>query len=265
MEKLKRIEKKLLSQDTFQIDIMDVLSESIVERAINKKKLDEEHNGSLKSYLNNLNQKGFVKIQLIPRRRFGSSSKPAGAIVTVDFQKQKKMDQNFGFGLNGVSGLGMPEIMDGLAARRENQFLKSQLEELKRDLRDEKEAKSRWRDKAESLQRSNDIFEVRQNTEKEPSALDKLIEGLAANPSAIPALIGAFKGSGLNSPAAAIAAPSAYSEIQNALIEMIVQLPDEICNDLATLISRIFENDKNFITDLRKLIETPNLKKVENG
>jgi hypothetical protein len=172
-------------------------------------------------------------------------------------------------GLNGAFGLGMPEILDGYAAKRENEMLKEQIRQLQQDYKEERESKQKWREKATKFERENERHVYKEDIQREPSAFDKLIEGLAANPSAIPALIGAFRGNpaGLNSPQQpepqTIDPLENYSEMQRALCETIGQLPDALCADLATIIARIAEPDEPFKKELIKLLKNQNLKKVE--
>lgn len=78
-----------------------------------------------------------------------------------------------------------------------------------------------------------------------------------------------FKGGGLNGPnvqnAQIVDTLEGYTDMQRGLCEMIAQCPDSFCEELATLISRVAEPDKVFIKELKKLLETPSLKAVQNG
>ena len=278
MDNLKEIQNKLKARASYHLHIIDVISGSVFQKGIDQTFLDENHKGSLPEYLVTLKAKGYQKVQLMPRLKNGSSSKPAGATVTVDFT-QNNQPTNTGqsitpphtqsFGLNGAMGLGMPEIMDGYAAKRENEMLKEQLRQLQADFKEEKEKKSVWRDRAEKAERKNERFSYKEDIQREPSSLDKLIDGLAQNPSAIPALIGAFKGSGgLNAPqpqqTQIINPIEGYTDWQKQVVEMLQHCPDNFCEEIANLITRVSEGDKKFINELQRLLETPNLKKVEN-
>lgn len=273
MEKLNQLQQKLKARATFQLDVMDCVTEKYYAKAVNQAMLDEKYNGKLIDYLNSLKNAGLTKLQLIPRIKNGSGSKPGGIFVTVDFttpQNPAPSPQITNPGLNGSFGLGMPEILNGMTAQRELEIVKENYRKLEQDYRDEKEAKRKWRDKAEKYSRENERHQYKEDIQREPSAIDKLIDGLAQNPSAIPALIGAFKGSaGLNSPNPSLPQVvdpfEGYTELQRALCETIGQLPENLCEDLATLISRISENNPIFNKELKKLIETPNLKAVKNG
>lgn len=276
MEKLKDFQNKLKSRAAFQFNVIDCVSEKIVAKDINQEFLSKNHGGSLPEFLESLNKKGFIKIQLMPRLKNGSTSKPGGANITVDFSKPPAQNKGteaspqmpITSGLNGTFGLGMPEIMDGYAAKRENEMLKQQIRQLQEDYKEERESKRKWREKATKYERENERYIYKEDIQREPSAFDKLIDGIAQNPQMIPSLIGAFKGGGgLNSPQsenAQIVDPlENYSELQRALCETIGQMPDSLCNDLAEIISRIAEPDKEFIEGLKKILKTPNLKKAE--
>jgi hypothetical protein len=277
-EKLKKFIENLKGRPAFQFNVIDCVSEKSVAQAINQDFLNKNFSGNLVEYLESLRKKGFQKIQLVPRLKNGSTSKPGGPSITVDFNVPASTSQNnvaaippqmqIPTGLNGSFGLGMPEIMDGYAAKRENEMLKQQIRQLQEDYKEERESKRRWREKATKFERENERHVYKEDIQREPSALDKLIDGIAQNPAMIPSLIGAFKGSGgLNAPqhqqAELIDPLENYSEMQRALCETIGQMPDTLCNDLAEIISRIAEPDKEFIQGLKKLLTNPHLKKAE--
>ncbi len=282
MEKLNPIIEKLKSRPAFQLDIMDCVTDKVFQRAVNQVYLDKNHSGNVLLFIKSLQTKGLREIQLIPRLRNGNTSKPGGASVTVDLTgstpqnngtsatSQAPTQTPFFAGLNGAFGLGMPEILNGMTAERENVMLRDQIKQLTADFKEEKESKRKWRDRATDYQRTNDINKIKETTIKESSAVDKLLDTLASNPAMIPQLLGAFKGGGLNSPNVQDTQVSnpfeGYSEMKTALCEMIGQCPDSLCEDLATLISRVAEQDKVFIKELSRLLQTPNLKKVaDNG
>jgi len=282
MEKLKPFIEKLKSRAASQFSVIDCVSENYIAKAINQAYLDKNYNGSLVGYINSLQAKGLQKIQLLPFRKNGSSQKPDGPAVTIDFKNpsadtaqnnvapappQMQMQP----GLNAASfGLGMPEIMEGYAAKSKYEMLLTQFQTLQADYKEEREKRKKLSDKIFELTRENDQHSWEKTTVKEPSAIDKLLDTLAKNPTMIPQLMGAFKGGGgLNSPQpqeVQIAdSLDGYTEMQRALCEMVGQCEDALCEDLGTLISRILENDKVFNRELKKLIETPNLKAVKNG
>ncbi|MDP2687526.1 MAG: hypothetical protein Q8O62_09905 [Aequorivita sp.] len=286
MEKLKNFQEILKSRPAFQLDVMDCVTEKVFQKAVNQVYLDKNHNGSLPAYLQAMHVKGLQKILLTPKLKNGNSSKPFGAPITVDFTEGSPPAQNgvtsapvpqqmpvYPAGLNGAFGLGMPEIMDGFAAKRELEIWKMNCAKFEKLFEDEKEKRKKLTDKVSELLRENDKYSWEQTTEKEPSKFDKIIDGIFANPSqTIPALMGAiaqFKGGGLNAPNtqnAQIVDPlEGYSDMQRALCDMVGQCPDSFCEELATLISRVAEPDQSFIKELKKLLETPNLKKVQNG
>lgn len=283
MEKLKPFIEKLNTRPAFQLDVTDCKSEKVYQRAVNQVYLDKHHGGSLVNYLNAIHAKGLEKIQLLPRLKNGSGSKPGGISLNVDFGAGSSTAKNndtpaevppqmqIPQGLNGgMFGLGMPEIMDGYAAKRE---LASKIEDYNRLLNEYKEEKQKrqdLRDKLEKAERKLERYGYKEEIQREPSAIDKLIDGIAQNPAMIPQLIGAFKGGGgLNAPntqnAQIADSLDGYTEMQRGVCELVGQCPDEFCDDLATLISRVFENDKVFNKELKKLIETPTLKNVQNG
>lgn len=280
MDKLKDIQDKLKTRPAYQLDIMDVVTDKTFQRAVNQEYLNKHHGGNLGNFLQSLKEKGLQKIQLVPRIKNGNATKPGGAYRTVDFTGTPKntataapsfLAMPAASGLNGAFGLGMPEILDGYAAKRENEQLKEQLRQLQQDFKEERESKRKWREKAEKADRENERYEYKEEIQREPSVIDKILSGLAENPASIPALIGAFKGGiGLGNPSphqeAQIVNPlEGYTEMQTALCEMIAQCPDSFCNDLATLIARVSEEDESFIRELKKLLETPTLKKVESN
>jgi len=283
MEKLKPLINKLKARAASQFSVMDCVSENYIAKSINQAYLDKNHNGNLVDYINSLHKKGLQKIQLIPFRKNGSSQRPDGPALTIDFNTSADTAQNsvapapqqtqMPAGLNAAAsfGLGVPDILDGYAAKRELEALKELHRQLTADYKEEKQKKSELRDKLEKAERKLERYGYKEDIQREPSAIDKLIDGLAQNPAMIPQLIGAFKGGGgLNAPqpqeAQIMDTLEGYSDMQRALCEMIGQCPDNFCEELATLISRVAEPDKKFIAELKKLLQTPNLKKVsENG
>jgi hypothetical protein len=278
MDKIKELQEKLQQRPAFQLDVMDCITEKVYQKAINQAYLNKNHGGSLPEYLQAIHKKGLQKIQLMPRLSNGNSSKPGGSAVNVDFTASTPQNnvtavpqQTMMPGLNAAAsfGLGMPEIMDGYAAKRELALKNEQFNQLLADYKEEKSKKTELRDKLEKAERKLERYGYKEDIQREPSAIDKLLDGLAQNPAMIPQLIGAFKGGGgLNAPqpAQTIDPLQGYSEMQRALCEMVAQCPDDFCEQLANLISRVAEPDKKFISELKKLLETPNLKKVaENG
>lgn len=275
-KKLSEYQKKLASNNSFFLDVMDVKTDKPIDRGIYQKNLDKDYGGSLTTYIQSLKDKGHQTIQLWPRQKYGNASKLVGSAVTVDFSGTKPNNINIpasnglNGGMNGLAGtfgLGAVDILDGYAAKRENDLLKSQIVELQRDLKEEQSSKSKWRDKVNELQQSNNVFELKETMVKEPSALDKLINTLAENPSAIPALIGAFKGGGglpgLAQPQSHEA--TGYTEMQAAVCEMISHLPsDEHCNLVANIINKILDGDVLFMSELKSLLES-NLNALQNG
>lgn len=287
MEKLKELQEKLKSRPAFQLDVMDCVTEKVFQKAINQAYLDKNHGGSLPLFLQSIQTKGLQKIQLLPRLKNGNSSKPAGTFITVDFPNGSATvqnnatsapapQQNMMPGLNAAAtfGLGMPEIMDGYAAKRELQIWKQSAEKWEKLFEDEREKRKKLSNQIQELTRENDQHSWEKSTEKEPSKFDKIIDGIFANPQqTIPALMGAlqqFKGGGLNAPnqpsPQIVDTLEGYSEMQRTLCETIGECPDDFCAELATLISRVAEPDKLFIKELKKLLETSsNLKAVQNG
>lgn len=278
MDEIKELEKRLKAKKSYQLDVVDFVTEKKFHKGVNQEYLDKHHNGSLTAYLQSLKEKGFQKIQLEQKTKYGASSQPAGITRTVDFRpaSEKSINQKTtsqmansqmanSIGLNGTFGLGMPEIMDGFAAKRELELLRKQYEKLEKDFKEERELKREWREKAEKAERNNDKYELKQELSPEPSALDKIINSLASNPATIPSLVSAFKGGGvgLGQPQLNEANPFAnYTEMQLALCDMIGLCPDNFCEQLANLISRVSEKDEDFIQKLKTLMETPNLNNV---
>ena len=270
MEKLKELEIKLKDRRTFQLEVLDTVTGAIYQRAINQDYLDENNNGSLPEYLNSLKTKGLQKIQLIQKIKNGNTTKPGGEAVNVDFRSPQEtlaeapaqMQGPAAPGLMGLAasfGLSMPEVMDGWAAKRELEMWKENYRKLETEYKEARERGSKWRERAEKYSRENERFGYKEEIQREPSAIDKLISGIAENPQMIPALIGAFKGGGgLNAPQPAQLAPATegYTEMQAALCEMIAQCPDNFCEVLANIISRVSEKDKPFEAGLKKLMET---------
>lgn len=284
MEKLKPLINKLKARAACQFSVMDCVSENYIAKGINQAYLDKNHNGNLVEYLNSLHKKGLQKIQLVPFRKNGSSQKTDGPAITIDFNTSggsstaennvtpapPQMQMPAGLNAAASFGLGVPDILDGYAAKRE---LAAKIEDFNRllaDYKEEKQKRQELRDKLEKAERKLERYGYKEDIQREPSAIDKLIDGLAQNPAMIPQLIGAFKGgSGLNAPntqnAQIADSLDGYSDMQRGVCELVGQCPDEFCDDLATLISRVFENDKVFNKELKKLIETPTLKTVKNG
>lgn len=278
MEKLNDLQESL-KRPTFQMDMLDCTTEKVFKKAVNQIYLDKHHNGSLTNYLQSLKEKGMQKIQIIPRLRNGNSSKPGGAIRTVDFTQGQSQNQyhrsnipQASNGLNGAFGLSAPEIFAGFAAKENNSRLEDQVRELKQDLRDEIGKSEILRSKVESLTLENNKHEYTSQIKRDPSPWENLLNGIAENPASIGAIFGGAKSLiGLNSPqpqnAQVLDPLSNYSDMQRALVDMIGHCPDTLCEDIANIIARLSEGDQEFGKSLKKILttETTTLKKVDNG
>lgn len=169
---------------------------------------------TLEQYFIDLLDKGVKTIQLVKKRKNGSTyiregcglnySLSTGAEDNVAASGQSASSrpatpqQYNSPGLMGAPssfGLGFPEIMSMRSdadrfreTKSENSELKSKLERLE----------------AENRKLETECLTYKFGADSKPSAVDKLVEALAANPSVIPSMIQSFKGGppnpGLNSP-----------------------------------------------------------------
>lgn len=281
MDKLKPLIEKLKKGPPNQLDVMDCITENMYKKAVTQEFLDKNHNGSLLEFLKDLKTKGLQKVQLIPRLKNGNASKPGGVARTVDLNGGSSAPESnvaaaplqmpgFPTGLNGAFGLSMPDIMDGFAAKRELEQWKQNCAKYEKMYEDERRMRKDLSEKILQLTRENDQYSWSQNQEKEPSKFDKIIDGIFQNPEqTLPALMGMFnqlKGGGMNAPVAQISGTlDGYTEMQQALCQTIGELPDEFCESLAEIITRVSEPDPVFTRQLKALLETPNLKAVQNG
>lgn len=156
----------------------------------------------------------------------------------------------------GTMGLGFPEIMEMRSqsdrfkeTKEENTILKGKVERMEKEVRD----------------LENKCLTYQLGADSKPSAVDKLVEGIAANPAALSTIIQSLKGGnpGLNSPQ--IEARK-LSDIKSLVVDLITnnhQLSDDDVNGAYHILSQVLQQNKAFLEGYVQLLITHKI--IDNG
>lgn len=247
--KLKELQKLLFEKKAVYINVSDELANAL-DRNVNYKTLENYNNDISVFFSKYLNE--HRKVIVIPRLKNGSSSKPFGKPFTVilrdtnepqqtsnEPKQTRSMEANNSFmGLNGA------QIMDAFASQRENASLKSDVKKLEEKLSATEAENKKLTEENVELRQKLILYEHDKENHK-PSAIDKLIEGIAANPEALTGVLGMLASRpGLNA-----AAPSSnnvsLSGFKGKLQQYAEEHPENYCAVYTQIIER-FNTDREF-------------------
>lgn len=295
MKTLKEFQQGIFEcPDIVYVDIFSVNTVQIIQRRVNASFL-ANFNNDLSVYLDSLKSR-YDRVIVRPRKKRGTSSQPYGEQVTVNLTNTQSAPSSTPKNtvtaetptaqpalpiqpLNGMAGnsfgLNGEQVLSGYFAQKDNERLKAENEQLKKSLidqknefttalKDQKSKKNLYKEKYEKLDRKLERMDY--EADKEPSKLDKLIDGAIANPEMIPHLMGAFQGlKGATTPTTQIAVnqDESLSESAKFLINVARTYPENFTKEFAQIIQRYDQNDTAFVEHLR--IKLTPLKKVENG
>lgn len=163
----------------------------------------------------------------------------------------------------GYGGLGMPEIMAMRSQADRFEDLKVVYAKLQKDYEDLQRSLERKNEDIRKLE--TECLTNKLGSENKPSALDKLIEGLAANPSAIPSIIASFKGPAGMAPGLNAAPGVSLSDIKSQVIDTIsqAQVTDELVEAAYHIIIEAFKGNQEFLNQYNKLLINHQL--ISNG
>jgi len=227
------------------------------------------------NYFEKLADNGIKTVQIVKKRKNGNSYKDrscglnfalstnenvvAGAsqALPAGTQQQSRSNSFSGLGNPGAGafgGLGLPDIMEMKSQSDRYQELKESYTDIKRRFEDS-EKKNR------NLENENLRHQLGADTK--PSALEKFLEGIASNPSAIPEIVGAFKGMG-STPA--LNAPQLQSHqlspTKKTVVDLISSNPqvkdDHVAASYYVLVEALKGNE-HFLKDYSELLTKHNL------
>lgn len=148
-----------------------------------------------------------------------------------------------------MMGLGFPEIM---TMRSQS----DRYEETRRELNETKAKLERAEEKNRDLETKCLTYQL--GNEGKPSSVDKLIEGIAANPAALSQIIQSFKGGapGLNSPAPALESRK-ISDTKSMVVDIIsnnAQLTDDHVSASYYILMESLKGNEKFLDEYLKLL-----------
>ncbi len=218
-------------------------------------------------YFTRLVEKGVKTVQLQKKRKNGSTyiregcglnfalttegnnNVAASGRMETPAATPQQSNSPFPPGLMGSAsyGLGFPEIM----AMRSQSDRYEETKDLCRELKTKVE-----RLETENKRLETECLTQRLGSEGKPSALDKLIEGLASNPSAIPSIIASFKGPAGMAPGLNAAPGVNLSDLKSQVIDTIsqAQVTDELVEAAYHVIIEAFKGNQKFLDQYNNLL-----------
>lgn len=251
-----------------RFEIYDVDKNKIIHKCITYQDLIKD-SPDPQEYFVNLAESGIKTVQIVQKRKNGSSfvregcglnfaisknnvvasgsqALPAATQQQLSYSNQFTGLGNPGSGSNPL-GLGLPEIMEMKSHSDRYQELRETYVEVKKR-NDELEKENR--------KLENDNLRHQLGVDSKPSAIDKLVEGIANNPSALPQIIASFKGGstpGLNAPEP----HNLLSDTKSTVVDLISNNPqvkdDHVAASYYVLIEALKGNE-NFLNDYSALL-----------
>ncbi len=256
-----------------RFEIYDVGNEKVIQKCASYTDLTSGGN-TLEQYFTGLFEKGISSIQIRQKKKNGSSWVPEGCGVSYNYSLSTDAENNVAArgrsespaatqqpyqpGLMGSPsnyGLGLPEIMNMRSnadrfeeTRTENRELKAKLERLE----------------SENRKLETECLTYKLGADSKPSAVDKLVEALAANPAVIPSMIQSIKGGGSNP---GLNAPQlqeqGLTETQKMVIDAIKKHPDQNVLTVYHLLHQAEQNNVGFLKKYNDLLIEFNI--ISNG
>lgn len=211
------------------------------------------YNNDISVLLQELSRK-YDKVIITPRLRNGSSSKAYKKPLTVilkdseqtvatqteiqpKIQPQTMTNGNF-------MGLNAPQILDAFSAQRENALLRDQLQSLNTEYATTKADRDSLLRELHEVKRKNDLYDYHEKNDK-PSAFDKLIEGIAANPNALTSILGMVGNRGSGTLNASQPVSTKLEGSRSLLQDVAEKHPENYCQLYVAIINRM-NSDENF-------------------
>lgn len=262
------------------IDIMNCEDASYLKRKLSWQRLANEY-GDLQSLFSDLKAEGYKTVQVFPRIKQGTGFKNKASVITVSLESTERPNHQIERPAPPpmvsapknleTFGLGMPQILNGVAAERENQMLKTQLAEQTNLANTRLSEINSLKTEITALQRACDRHDIQQSLQKDPDPISVLIGKLAENPQTIPSIISALKKApvapGLSGDQTPADPYGSLSEIKQVTIRSIAQpaFGDSVIEMLYQILFQFQSENDDFIDQLGSLIENHNLKVVRNG
>ena len=251
-----------------RFEIYDADMQKSIEKCLSYEDLTEGGK-SPEDYFTDLVNKGIKTVQIVRKRKNGSSHIRQGcglnyALTTEGNVAASGSPVNPGatpqqphnaFGLGAPSGLGFPEIMTMRSQSDRFQETKQENSELKSELK---------RLEAENRKLETENLTLKLGVESKPSAVDKLLEGIAANPAALSSIIQSFKGQsspGLNAPES-----PRLSDSKSMIVDLISnnpQVTDEHVSAAYYILVEALKGNTDFLQDYHQLLVNHQI--ISNG
>ena len=261
---LQELQNLLKTRSVAYVNISDTLGNAIRNNVYFKDLSD--YNNDISVLLQKLSN-DHDKVVLTPRLRNGSSFKAYKKPFTVILKGTQKpviappMTNSQPQAMNGnFGGLSAPQFYEAIAAQSQLSKLKQDYKELKDEFRAVKAQREKLRDEVNELRTNYKVQEVQQN--QQPSAIDKILEGIAANPNALTAILGMVGNRGATAPLNATQPIEQSLGLEGAkakLMQVIEEHPENYCQLYVSIINRL-NTDENFA----KLVNNELKKQIQN-
>lgn len=264
----------LASNPIHRFEIYDVDKEKTIQKCISYEDLTRDSSTAIQ-YFEQLADKGIKTVQIVKKRKNGSSFVREGCGLNFALSTNDNVAASGGLALPAATpqqikpydisglgnpgnpfGLGAPEILDMRSKSDRYDELRKSYDEIKSENKDLV---------SENRKLENENLRHQLGVDSKPSAVDKLVEGIANNPGALPQIIASFKGGsvpGLNAPEP----QKLLSDTKSTVVDLIsnnqqVQ-DDHVAASYYVLVEALKGNEK-FMDDYSTLLTKHKL--IQNG
>lgn len=261
---LKELQKVLKNRPAAYINISDEHNNTIRNNVYFKDL--GNYNNDISVLLKELSTK-HDKVVVTPRLRNGTSSRAYKQPFTVILKGENPTEHVVPTVTstptpapmtNGFMGLNAPQILDAFSAQRENRMLREQLTSLQTKYNAIEADREQKRSELEDAKRKIDRLELKQ--EDRPSAVDKLLEGIAGNPAALTSILGLLGNRGATQQLNAAQPVATSLEGNKALLQQVVDThPEEYCKLYIAIINRL-NTDEEFAKEVNNLLKKETVK-----
>lgn len=273
---LKSLLEWLAKDPLNRFDIYDVDKEELIQKCISYEDLNRDYSTAIQ-YFEQLADKDIKTVQIWKKRKNGNSYKSKGCGLNFALSTNDNVAASGGlalpaatpqqskpnYGMSGLGnpgnpfGLGAPEILDMRSKSDRYDELRKSYDEIKSENKDLV---------SENRKLENENLRHQLGIDSKPSAVDKLVEGIANNPGALPQIIASFKGGGSNLGLNAPEPQKLLSDTKSTVVDLIsnnqqVQ-DDHVAASYYVLVEALKGNEK-FMDDYSKLLTKHKL--IQNG
>ncbi len=267
----------LASNPLHRFEIYDVDQNKSLQKCISYAEILKNFPTAV-TYFEQMADNGIKTIQIVQKKKSGSAfvrescglnfaldtkgnvAVSGGQALPAATPQQPQSKPSFGLGNPGAGnsfGLGLPEIMEMRSQADRYQELKETFSEVKRRNEDLEK---------ENRKLENENLRHQLGVETKPSAIDKLVEGLANNPSALPQIIASFKGTGSNPGLNAPEPQRQLSDTKSTVVDIISnnqQVQDDHVAACYYVLQESLKGNKGFLNEYQQLLI--NHKLIDNG